>query len=223
MDSKEKYTYDYPHPALTVDAVVYTFSGNELKTLLVQRKDEPFRNKWVFPGGFVNENETVEKAIVRELMEETALCCNNLEQLYTASAPGRDPRGWTVSTVFVGFVNWDSAAIAAGDDAKKAEWIPLHASPPLAFDHRALFIRGKEYFKRLIRFSIMPAELFPTVFLLEQIHALYFQLTGSKEESEVLVQRLIDVRVIEPHTYSNLFTFNSEKHAHITQHGFAFV
>lgn len=221
MKKPKEYSYQYPHPAFTVDAIVYSFSGNEIKVLLVQRKDEPFKNKWAFPGGFVEENETVEIAMNRELIEETSLRINSLEQMYTASAPGRDPRGWTISTVFVGFVNWDNAAVIAGDDAKHAEWVPLHNPPPLAFDHEALFLSGKEYFKKIIRFSIMPSDLFPTVFLLEQVHALYFQLTGSKEESNILVQRLIDTRLISPHTYSNLFTFNPDKYDHIAKYGFA--
>ena len=72
------FTYDYPRPMVTVDAVVFrkTISGTEV--LLIQRKHDPFAGMWALPGGFVDMDETAEEAIVRELMEETHLNLNIL-------------------------------------------------------------------------------------------------------------------------------------------------
>ena len=96
------YTYDYPRPALTVDAVVFRKNAKQLEVLLIQRKHYPFKGMWALPGGFVEMDETVETAVVRELEEETNLKLEGLEQLHTFSELGRDPRGRTVSVTFFG-------------------------------------------------------------------------------------------------------------------------
>jgi 8-oxo-dGTP diphosphatase len=220
MSGKTDYSYAYPHPALTADAVIFSFTGNELKVLLIQRTDEPFKKRWAFPGGFVNENETVENAVERELREETSLTVDQFTQFYFASAPGRDPRGWTVSCCFMAFVNWDNAAVKAGDDAANTSWFPLFNIPSLAFDHDQIFLKAREYLKKIVRFSVINSELLPGVFLLEQIHSIYFQITGKREESDILLQRLIDSRIIVPHTYRDLYTFHKDNYIRIRRYGF---
>lgn len=97
---KPKHSYDYPRPALTVDAVLVTREPVP-RVLLIQRKDDPFAGKWALPGGFVNENEPLPEACRRELVEETGVAVEDLEQLVAVGDPGRDPRGWTVSVAFL--------------------------------------------------------------------------------------------------------------------------
>ena len=140
--AKLKFTYDYPRPAVTVDAVLIT---REVKprVLLIQRKHEPFAKSWALPGGFVNEGETLAQAARRELEEETALEVGELEQLVTVGDPGRDPRGWTVSVAFLGRVDSATAIAKAGDDAAEVRWFPLHKLPKLAFDHAAILERAR--------------------------------------------------------------------------------
>jgi 8-oxo-dGTP diphosphatase len=129
------YTYDYPRPAVTVDAVVFRKNHNDYEVLLIQRKHYPFEGMWALPGGFVDMEETCEEAIVRELMEETSLQVPLLEQLHTFSAPGRDPRGRTISVTFFGLAEYDNSQVKGGDDASDARWFNLDAIPELAFDH----------------------------------------------------------------------------------------
>lgn len=64
------YTYKYPRPAVTADCVVIT-REEELKVLLIQRRNEPFKGCWAFPGGFMDMDETTEQCAIRELKEET--------------------------------------------------------------------------------------------------------------------------------------------------------
>lgn len=63
------YTYKYPRPALTVDAVVFGFDGTDLHLLLIERGREPYAGKWAFPGGFLEMDETAEEGVLRELQE----------------------------------------------------------------------------------------------------------------------------------------------------------
>lgn len=128
------FTYKYPRPALTVDAVVFLKDALKTEVLLIQRKNPPFQSGWALPGGFVDMDETLETAVHRELLEETGLKNIRLSQLHAFSTPGRDPRGHTISVVFWGVLEVDQIA-KAGDDAQNAEWFDLNNLPKLAFDH----------------------------------------------------------------------------------------
>ncbi|MDV7393884.1 NUDIX hydrolase, partial [Arthrospira platensis SPKY1] len=100
------YTYKYPRPALTVDCVIFGYdTGQPLRVLLIQRAQEPFENRWALPGGFVDMEEDLEAAALRELSEETGMTDVFIEQLYTFGAPGRDPRGRVVSVAHYALVN----------------------------------------------------------------------------------------------------------------------
>ncbi|MFO0847086.1 MAG: NUDIX hydrolase [Gemmataceae bacterium] len=87
-----KFTYDYPRPALTADVVLVTREADP-RVLLIKRKSDPFAGLWALPGGFVDEGERPADAARRELQEEAGLTVEDLEPLYTAGDPGRDPRG----------------------------------------------------------------------------------------------------------------------------------
>ena len=133
------YTYEYPRPALTTDAAVFTRTkNNELKVLLIQRKTPPFLGFWAFPGGFVEMNETLEASANRELEEETGLKNVRLKQFKTYGAINRDPRGRTVSVVYYGFVDEKNTKVRAKDDANEAQWFPISYLPKLAFDHQQI-------------------------------------------------------------------------------------
>lgn len=140
--NNHSFIYEYARPALTVDALVFKKISGSFSLLLIKRKYEPFKDCWAFPGGFVEENEKVEIAVIRELKEETGLVINEMDQIYTASAPGRDPRGWTVSVIFMGIISSENVDVKAGDDAAEAQWYPIDKLPKLAFDHREIAERA---------------------------------------------------------------------------------
>ncbi len=126
----------YPRPMLTVDVVVLT-AGEPPEVLLIQRRNPPFEGRWALPGGFVEEREQVASAAPRELAEETGLKVAGLDLLGVYDTPGRDPRGWTVSVVYLARVD-RREAVAGADDARDARWFPAEDLPDLAFDHRLI-------------------------------------------------------------------------------------
>ncbi len=124
----------YPRPMLTVDVVVLAGTEASRRVLLIQRGDPPFRGSWALPGGFVEEGEQVLEAAPRELAEETGLRVGELRLLGVYDTPGRDPRGWTVSVVYLARVPSEKA-VAGADDAADARWFAADELPMLAFDH----------------------------------------------------------------------------------------
>jgi 8-oxo-dGTP diphosphatase len=116
-------------PKLTVDAV-WIDRG---RVLLVRRGRAPFRGRWALPGGFVEGDEPVEDAVLRELREETGLRGSSARLVGVFSGPGRDPRGPTVTIAFR--IRGRAGVPVGADDAKDAAWVSVLSLPPLAFDH----------------------------------------------------------------------------------------
>jgi 8-oxo-dGTP diphosphatase len=131
------YTYKYPRPALTVDSIVFTKENDSTFVLLIQRGQEPFKNKWALPGGFVNMDERLETACRRELEEETGLKVDKTEQFKAYDAIDRDPRHRTISVVFSAEIS-EKQEVKGGDDAAHAKWFSLEELPELAFDHQQI-------------------------------------------------------------------------------------
>ncbi|MEK4105531.1 NUDIX domain-containing protein [Paenibacillus sp. FSL R10-2791] len=131
---------DYERPSVTTDMVIFTVTEEdadsyrklpekELRVLLIRRGAHPFLGKWALPGGFVRPNETTEQAAVRELCEETGVEDIYLEQLYTFSDIGRDPRTWVISCSYMALINSDKLELKAGDDAADAAWFKVSYRP----------------------------------------------------------------------------------------------
>ncbi|GIP07347.1 MULTISPECIES: NUDIX domain-containing protein [Paenibacillus] len=127
---------DYERPSVAADMVIFTVTNGvadsyrklpekELRILLIRRGGHPFLGKWALPGGFVQPSETTEQAAARELREETGVDDVYLEQLYTFSDIGRDPRTWVMSCSYMALINSDKLELRAGDDAADASWFKV--------------------------------------------------------------------------------------------------
>ena len=139
------YTYKYPRPALTVDIIIIAKQGDKPMLLLIQRKNDPFKDKWALPGGFIEMDETLKEAAGRELKEETGADGVELKQFHAFDAVHRDPRERTISIVHYGFTD-ELLPVKGSDDAQDAKWFPLKNLPDLAFDHKEImekFVRAK--------------------------------------------------------------------------------
>lgn len=135
----------YPKPSVTADIIVRRKNIHGLiQYLFVVRKNEPYKDQFALPGGFLNENETGTECAIRELKEETGLSLlpSQLNIVHVADEKGRDPRGWTISLVHkcdLVLTMEDSTYLKASDDAKDLKWLErdfVISNPELfAFDH----------------------------------------------------------------------------------------
>lgn len=134
---KKTYTYDYPMASITADMGILRKNNNcDYEILLIKRKNEPYKDCWALPGGFMEMNETLKECAIRELYEETGITLNNAFFVRMLDSVDRDPRGRVISGVFYGYVPEDVTPIA-NDDAKEVKWFTLKEvkNVDIAFDH----------------------------------------------------------------------------------------
>jgi 8-oxo-dGTP diphosphatase len=157
---------------LTVDVVIFTIQDFSLKVLLIRRGIAPFKDAMAIPGGFVQENESLEQAALRELKEETGLADIYLEQLYSFGDPGRDPRGRVVTVAYYALVPYDRA-LHAGSDAAAAGWYAMDKLPELAFDHGKILDYALERLRNKLEYTTVGFQLLPRKFSLSELQAVY--------------------------------------------------
>lgn len=148
------YTYNFPMPSITVDCAMFRFNEySGVDILLIKRKNEPYKDCWALPGGFMDIDESLEDAVKREVMEETNVDLNKSCILYLNEKiydkPDRDPRNRVISMLSIAVVP-NSTESTAGDDAKEIKWFSLRNLPQLAFDHKDMI----EYSIKKINCSI---------------------------------------------------------------------
>ena len=151
---EQKYTYKYPHPAVTTDCVVFGIDGKKLKILLIERGNDPYKGYWAFPGGFLNIDENAMQGALRELKEETGLSLSNIKELGTFSDVDRDPRERVISIAF--YTMTKKTEVKGSDDAAKAQWFALDEVPRLAFDHDLMLKKALQKLKEDLMKRITP-------------------------------------------------------------------
>jgi len=176
------YTSEYPFVYVTVDIVVLTIRDDALQALVVRRAEEPFKNRWALPGGFVGEREDLELAALRELREETDVSPGEvrLEQLKTYGAPDRDPRHRVVSVAFLAVLPAGPTP-TAGTDAAEASWVPvddLLSRGRLAFDHGQILADGVERARAKLEYSNLALAFVGREFTIADLRRVYETVWG---------------------------------------------
>ena len=192
---KQSYTYDYPHPAVATDCVVFGFDGRELKILLVERGIEPFKGMWAFPGGFLRMDETAEQCAMRELKEETGLNLNYLKQLGAFSDIHRDPRERVVSIAFYALAQ--KSEVQGGDDAAKAQWFPIDDVPHLAFDHDYILRKAMKKLREDIHFEPIGFDLLDKEFTMPELQRLYEAILGVQFDRRNFYKKMLQTGILD--------------------------
>ena len=185
---------DWPRPSVTVDLAILTVQDRDLKVLLVQRSDHPFKDRWALPGGFVrvtadrkSQGEDLDAAAQRELEEETGLSqatCGQffLEQVKTFGRPGRDPRMRVISVAYYALVRPTLVPlIQAGGDVSHTRWFSvaeLTDDDALAFDHAEILAATLDRARADLDRSTIAFELVPETFTIQELRGVHETIGG---------------------------------------------
>jgi len=177
----------WPSFGVTVDLSIFTIRDGKLQVLLIERGNHPEKGKWALPGGFVNPDESLDRAVRRELQEETGVdleATGYLEQVKSYGYPGRDPRGSVVSTLYAALIPNDYLPEPeAADDAAKARFVPVEEAQSsgytLAFDHEMLLRDALLRIRSKIEYSPVVFDFLDTEpFTIEELRAVYEAVWG---------------------------------------------
>jgi 8-oxo-dGTP diphosphatase len=188
---------DYPRPSVTADVIIFTLRDDDLNVLLIRRKLAPFQGMWAIPGGFVNIDESLESAALRELEEETGVCDVYLEQLYTFGDLGRDPRGRVITVAYFALIPAPIIDPRAGDDASEARWWSMYDLPPLAFDHADILAYALQRLRYKLEYAAVGFELLPETFTLSDLQAAYEVILGEELDKRNFRRKILSADVIE--------------------------
>lgn len=127
----------YDRPSVAADIVVFAIMADgerdntrkpqdkKLKILLIERGGYPYKGCWAMPGGFCKKKEDVIDSARRELSEETGIDDAYVKLVGVYGEPGRDPRGWVISSTYMALMDEERCCVKAGDDARDAGWFAV--------------------------------------------------------------------------------------------------
>lgn len=202
---------------LTADIVLLTIRDGQLSVLLVRRGDEPHRDWWCLPGGFVQPDESSEQAAYRELHEETGIDALprelHLEKLSLYDEPKRDDREYdeqgrivcrVISSAYLAMMP-DMPTPTAGDDAVDARWWPIadleqEDGPELGFDHTKILAAAVERARSKIEYTTVAASFVREPFTMGDLRRVYEAVwgTGALDHSNFRTKVLENPGFVEP-------------------------
>ena len=181
---------------ISVDCIIFGFSGGELSLLLLKRNFEPARGEWSLMGGFVQENESVDDAAKRVLAELTGLDEVYMEQVGAFGNVHRDPGGRVVSIAYYALVNineYDRELVRQHN----AFWININELPLLIFDHSAMVEKARALMQQKASTKPIGFNLLPSLFTLSQLQSLYEAIYGEPLDKRNFRKRVAEMNYIE--------------------------
>lgn len=175
---------NYPHPAVTVDVVLFTIIDEDLQVLLIQRNVAPFQDYWSLPGGFVQLDQSLETAALLKLKEKTNVDEVYLEQLYTFGDLDRDPRARVITIAYFALVSSEHFTLKPSEAVSDVAWHSVYKLPELAFDHARILENALQRLRNKLGYTTVGFELLPEKFTLPELCRIY----------EIILDRPIDKR-----------------------------
>ena len=191
-----------PAPLVLVDVVIFAALEDRLHVLLVQRADQPHAGTLALPGGFVDASRdaSLEACARRKLHEKTGVDSPYLEQLGSWGGLDRDPRGWSITTVYFALLPANAAtSLQAGANSADASWVPIAnhgVGRPLAFDHAEILESAVRRLRGKVEYTSLPAFLLPREFTLTELQRTYETVLGRELEKSAFRTRILATDLI---------------------------
>jgi 8-oxo-dGTP diphosphatase len=217
---------------VAVDAIVFGYQNNQLYVLLIQQKFGTEETYWALPGGLVQNEESLQDAVKRELKEETNVSVNYFEQLFTfGDDVFRDPRNRVISVAYFALVDSSKLNIKADSDAENAQWFKIDSIPSLAFDHSIILTKAIDRLKAKLTYEPIGFDLLPKEFLFSELENLYCTILEKEIDRRNFRKKILSFEIIEETDHfssvktgrpAKLFKFNKQKYNALLKKGFHF-
>jgi len=162
---------------ITVDVVILTMKNDAIQVLLVRRLNEPFKDKWAIPGGYVRLSENLDQAAIRILKERTNVDNVYLEQLYTFGDPLRHPNSRVITCAYFALVRSTDLNI---ESSENLSWHKVSELPPLAFDHKEIIEYSMKRTRERLELCPVAYQLLNEKFTLTEMQKAYELIMGKK-------------------------------------------
>ena len=217
--------------AVSVDCVVFGFDGEDIKVLLIERGENPFKDKWALPGNLLAPNEDLSSSVNRVLFELTGLSNLYLEQVETFGAVNRHPDGRVLTTAYYTLVKITDYKLNPSSFASEAKWFSVSKVKNLAFDHNQIL---KTCFRRLqksVRSMPIGFELLPPFFTLSELQSLYESILNVELDKRNFRKKILHMDFLRDtgnmqqnvsHRPAKLFEFDEKKYNELKNKGFNF-
>jgi len=217
----------------SIDCVIFGFDDGELKILLIQRNEEPFKDWWALPGNIIEKDQSIDLAAERILYELTGLKDIYMEQFHTFGDVNRHPQGRVITVAYYAMIrlNGTKDLKPISNYASKAVWIPVNDLPKLAFDHEKIFSRGFDKIRNKISYQPIAFELLPEKFTLTQLQQLYEVILNKKLDKRNFRKKMLNYGILKElnekqkgvsYRAAKLYKFDKRKYAKLFQKEFFF-
>ena len=190
----------FDSPLVTVDIAIFTLHEGALQVLLVERGEFPHKGRWALPGGFIdiNQDQDLNSTAHRKLKDKTGVAAPLLEQVCTVGNGLRDPRGWSVTALYMALIPHAPTAdfVASVQDAR---WWPMEqlGKLELAFDHRTLINTARERLKNKTAYTVLPVHVLKRPFTLTQLQQAFELLMDAQLEKKSFRRRILNAEILE--------------------------
>lgn len=191
------------YPIVNTDVALFTLADAQLRVLLIQRANNPAPKGWALPGGMLNPeiDNSLDDTALRILASKTRVALPHLEQVATYSGPDRDPRGWSVSTLYYALLPSDKVPAVAGDKTEAIEWCdPERPGHRLSFDHATMLSHALATLRDKVERGALPLHLLPRQFTITELQRACEAILGRELDKGAFRRQLktsADLEVIE--------------------------
>ena len=196
MSATQDIYRNHPKFPVAVDCVIFGYEADELKLLLYPRQFEPAKGMWSLMGGFVEERESLDDAVIRVLKTTVGLENIFMQQVGAFSDPDRDPGGRVISVTYYALIRIDEHDTELVGE-KGGKWWPITAVPELIFDHSKMVNDALVKLQYNATFNLIGRELLPTNFTLTQLHNLYNAIFQKNFNAGNFRKKLATLNVLE--------------------------
>ncbi len=199
----EKYDPNrFYRPNVSVDIIIFTIISNQLQVLTIRRAEHPFKDYWSLVGGYIDihHDKTLEDTAKRKLIEKTGVDAPYLEQFSTIGNALRDPRAWSVTTIYFALMSAAHIQLNVGIGATEIKWIPVEngrIKDKLAFDHAELLLRCVERLQSKILYTSLPVHFMPENFTLSDLQKVYEIILDKKIDHKSFRRRVLNADILK--------------------------